>query len=657
MQPRSKARVLLVEDDARSRAALCAVLEDARFEVTAVSSGEEALRSLLGGEFAVILLDVQLPGIDGFETAELVRRRRRSYQTPIIFLTGKHPDSTWMYRGYEVGAVDYIVKPVVPEILKSKVVVFVDLYNKNAQIEAHKEKLRALAQRSTERFYDLVQGLDAIVWEGDPEHVFTFVSRRAEAILGYPVERWFAAREFRAKLMHPEDREAALHAYEATARGTTGTIIEYRVTRADGTLAWMRDHVHVVREAAVRTRLRGVMVDITAHKTTEHRLEEQAEQLRLADRHRNEFLAMLGHELRNPLAPIQSAVELLRLQGPTEERTRWGLDTIGRQVTHMTHLVDDLLDVARITRGKIELQRERLDLTDIVRRAIETVTPFIDDKRHALALDLAGEPLWVDGDPVRLAQVAANLLHNAAKYTEEGGEITLRVTAIDEHAVILVRDNGIGIAADMLPRVFDLFTQAEGQHRPVRGGLGVGLSLVRTLVEMHGGRVEARSPGLGRGSEFTVHLPLLAAVEVPEPDLELAGAAAEVVQRRVLVVDDNHDAADSFAQLLEVLGHEVETAADGPSALRAATDFRPEVIFLDIGLPGMDGYEVARRLRARKDSPTPHLVALTGYGRRPGAEDDERRLFDHFLLKPGDLSTVATILASLSDHSEVASSN
>lgn len=633
--------VLIVEDDPANLDALRHVLEDGRYRVVSASSGEEALRHLLQQDFAVVLLDVNLPGISGFETAELVRKRRRSEQTPIIFLTGRHPDAQHVFRGYEVGAVDYMVKPIVPEVLKSKVVVFVELYNKGAQIEAQKEELRAAAQRSEQRFYELVQGLDAVVWEGLPSQDLSFVSQRAEEVLGYPLEKWDKP-GLRAEIMHADDRRDAMLAYRRAMRAQEGVAIEYRVRRADGQLAWMRDHVHVVHDAQGRAlHLRGVMVDVTAHKQAEQRLQAQAAQLREADRHRNEFLAMLGHELRNPLAPIQSAVDWLRLQqNAISADIGGGIETIGRQVDHMSRLVDDLLDVSRITRGKIELRRSRLDLGEVARRAIETVRPYIDGKEHALQVELPETPVYIHGDPVRLTQVIANLLHNAGKYTPRGGHIALSVACEDGEAVIRVRDDGVGIEPAMLRRVFDLFTQAANAPDAAPGGLGVGLSLVRTLVEMHGGRVRAHSDGAGCGTEMTVSLTLVeGAGETPT---QARAAPSAGPPRRILVVDDNEDAGRTFTMLLTAMGHRAEAVQNGAAALRALRRLRPEVVFLDIGMPDMDGYELARRIRARRGKPVPHLVALTGYGKA-----SDTGVFDEFLLKPGERDAIEGILAGL----------
>ena len=383
----------------------------------------------------------------------------------------------------------------------------------------------------------------------------------------------------------------------------------------------------------------------------EEELRRRVEQLAEMDRRKDEFLATLAHELRNPLAPIRNALHILRLSGgsgPAAERVH---EMMERQVCHMVRLVDDLLEVSRISRGKIELRRERIDLAAAVHSAVETSRPLIEAAHHQLAIALPPEPLALQADPVRLAQVIANLLNNAAKYTEEGGQIWLAARRDGDEAVVSVRDTGLGIPDDMLPRVFEMFAQVDRTLKRSQGGLGIGLTLARTLVEMHGGRIEVRSEGAGKGSEFTVHLPL------PLED----GPAAEGLARgsgapfgglcphRVLVVDDNRDGADSLGLLLRFLGADVHVVYDGPAALAAIRTYRPAVVLLDIGMPGMDGHEVARLVRQEAELRGVVLVALTGWGQ----EEDRRRSraagFDHHLVKPVDAGALQALLATLAN--------
>ncbi len=366
-----------------------------------------------------------------------------------------------------------------------------------------------------------------------------------------------------------------------------------------------------------------------------------------ADRRKDEFLAMLAHELRNPLAPIRNATQVLRLVGPSESKLQQAREMIDRQVQHLTRLVDDLLDVSRITRGKITLHQAPVDLAAVVTRAAEMSRPLLEARSHELTLALPTEPVPVHGDAIRLLQVLANLLTNAAKYTPDGGHLRVAVARADGDAVVRVKDNGVGITAELLPRVFDLFTQGDRSLARSEGGLGIGLTLVKRLVELHGGTVEVHSDGPGKGSEFAVRLPLLkeqVRSMKDEKEEDLSSSPASPPSRRVLVVDDNLDAAESLAMLLKVEGHETRTAHDGPAALEAAEAFRPEVIFLDIGLPRMDGYEVARRLRAQPGSAGVLLVALTGYGQEEDRRRTEEAGFDAHLVKPADPEAVQELL-------------
>ena len=382
------------------------------------------------------------------------------------------------------------------------------------------------------------------------------------------------------------------------------------------------------------------------------------QELRQRDRQKDEFLAMLAHELRNPLAPIRNALHLVRLatRHPQAE-VQLAHEVMERQVEHLVRLVDDLLDVSRITRGKVSLQMERVDLASVVARAIEGSRPLIDARKHSLNVALPVEALPVEADEMRLAQVFLNLLNNAAKYTPEGGQIWLTVTKLTaslplsadagsaEVAVVRVRDTGMGIPAGMLPKVFDLFTQAERTLDRAEGGLGIGLTLVRRLAEMHNGTVEATSEGPGLGSEFVVRLPLLAEATVP-CSTKAAGAVMRTAPaQRILVVDDNRDSAESLAMLLKLLGHDARTAHDGRQALAVAGAYQPHIILLDIGLPGMDGYEVAREMRAMPALAKTVLVALTGYG----AEDHRRQArdagFNAHLVKPVKFDDLQALLA------------
>jgi signal transduction histidine kinase/CheY-like chemotaxis protein len=390
-------------------------------------------------------------------------------------------------------------------------------------------------------------------------------------------------------------------------------------------------------QTAIRARAR--QYQIRGH-LAERQKTEQA--LRTADRRKDEFLATLGHELRNPLAPILNSLEILKLSGAFEDaRTAPACAVMERQVHHLNRLVDDLLEVSRITRGIIEVKKEPLDLTAIVKAAIETSRPVLDNLRHEIKVQFDSEQICVVGDPVRLTQVFANLLNNAAKYTNHGGQITISTRREHGDAVVSVRDNGIGIAPGLLSQVFDMFMQVDRSTRRSQGGLGIGLTLVRSLVQMHGGSVEARSEGPGLGSEFIVRLPLIVERTMP---LETARRILPLPSRRILIVDDSRDGGETLAMLLRVLGAEVALAHSGRAALECVSTFKPDVVLLDIGMPGMDGYEVARRIRANTANRDISLIALTGWGQ----DEDRRRSsaagFNYHLVKPADIDQLRQLL-------------
>jgi CheY-like chemotaxis protein len=394
--------------------------------------------------------------------------------------------------------------------------------------------------------------------------------------------------------------------------------------------------------------------DITHRKRLEQELQRRVQEMAEADRRKDEFLALLAHELRNPLAPIRNGVEVMRVVGLSDPQLRDVREMMERQVNHISRLVDDLLDVSRVTRGKVRCQKEPTELAAVMAHAVETCRPFIAQRRQELVLSLPEEPLRMNADLVRLAQVFANLLNNAAKYSKEGSRITFAASREGDQAVVRVRDQGIGIAPEMLPRIFDLFAQADVSLGRSDGGLGIGLTLVRSLVTLHDGVVQAFSDGLGKGAEFVVRLPLLTNSAVPQaakPPAEVAApkpsraASADGVRRRILVVDDNRDAAKSLEMLLTFMGYDINVALDGAEALAKAQAFRPDVVLLDIGLPSMDGYEVARRLRNDLGMSDTLLVAMTGYGQEEDRRHSQEAGFNAHLVKPVDLAALRSLLS------------
>lgn len=387
--------------------------------------------------------------------------------------------------------------------------------------------------------------------------------------------------------------------------------------------------------------------DVTARKAAERETARLQAELREADRRKDDFLATLSHELRNPLAPISHSLQLLRLSGelsPSADRIR---ETMDDQVKQLVRLVDDLLDMSRITSGTIKLSKERVDVAAIVAHAVETSRPLIDAAGHQLALTLPAEPLWLEVDPVRIAQVLANLLNNAAKYMDGGGQIWLSARRVDHGALISVRDAGVGIPADMLPRIFDMFSQVDRTLNRARGGLGIGLALARQFVELHGGRIEAHSTGPGQGSELVIHLPGAAAEPPAARMAPPTCGRTNLSRRRVFVVDDMRSAGHVLARLLEVMGQQVRVFPDPAQVCEAARVERPDVVFSDIGMPGMDGYELARQLRADPSLEGLCLVAMTGYGQDGDCRRAQAAGFDHHLVKPASYQALVELLALL----------
>ena len=460
-------------------------------------------------------------------------------------------------------------------------------------------------------------------------------------ILGLPeVETTQPMDDFVSRV-HADDRPRVNAAIENAIAQNTDYSVEMRMVRPDGGVRWVRDIGRVVRdERNVPIAFTGAAADITDRKLAESRSDQLAEAALAASRAKDEFMAMLSHELRNPLAPIVTALEIMKLRNDPSTKER---EMIERQVAHLIRLVDDLLDISRVTRGMIELTRERLPVRDVISKAIEIASPLIEQKQHHIKIDVKSG-LWVDGDAVRLAQVFANLLTNAARYTDPGG--TIEVAASAEHGRILVRvsDNGTGISAQMLPRVFDLFVQGGDRGRArSEGGLGIGLALVRNLLALHGATVSAHSDGEGRGSSFTVELEAVDP-EPAQPSSEARPARhLPTTGRRILIVDDNADAASLLHDALRIFGHDVAVAHDGPQALSLIGKFRPQAAVLDIGLPVMDGYELARQMRANGLTQC-MFVALTGYGQEEDRARSAEAGFAAHLVKPVDLERLAKVL-------------
>jgi signal transduction histidine kinase len=561
------ANILLVDDQPARLLTYRAILEPLGHNLVAVNSGLEALEALMKQEFAVVLLDVKMPGMDGFETAALIHDHPRFESTPIIFVTGVHVTEFDRLKGYKAGAIDYVYIPVVPEILRSKVAVLIELDRQRRALQSVNKQL-AESNRALE------------------EANFTLQSEKT--------------RELEAL------NEQLRKANDELSRSNESLESEVRErTRAE----------NLLKEAVVK---------------------------------RDEFLAMLSHELRNPLSPLRNASHMLMQAEIQDPKIVWSRGVIDRQLKHMIRLVDDLLDVSRIARGKIVLVSEKVAVADVVAAAVETVQPLLEQKRQRLTVEAADPALMVRGDPVRLAQIVGNLLHNAAKYTGEGGSIVLAARQHDGRAEICVRDSGIGISREAMPHIFELFTQIPSERVNTSGGLGIGLALVRALVELHGGEIKAASDGIDHGSEFTVCLPLFASEEVAAEAGPMPAKGDQVMQvrRNILIADDNQDALESLALMLRLEGHEVHCASDGEEALTLAGLRRPEIVVLDVGMPKMDGCEVARRIRAEAWGRKAVLVALTGWGQDADRKRSREAGFDMHLVKPVDPATICDMLVS-----------
>jgi len=782
--------LLLVDDLYENLVAMKALLRGPGLRVLTARSGEAALELLLVNEVALALVDVQMPDMDGFELAELMRGSERTKHVPIVFVTAGAHDRKRLFQGYGSGAVDFLYKPIEAHILTNKVNVFVELFRQKQALARGSalqnaifnsanfssiatdtrgviqifnvgaermlgyaaaavmnkitpadisdpqeliERARALsvelgtpiapgfealvfkASRGIEDIYELTyiredgsrfpavvsvtalrdaqdciigylligtdntarkkveeermkldqrlrdqqfytrslieSNIDALMTT-DPSGIITDVNKQMETLTGSTRDELIGA-PFKDYFTDPERAEAGIKRvlgegkvtdYELTARARCGeeTVVSYNATTFHD-----RDQ-----------KLRGVFA--AARDVTERRRYEQS--LQEADRRKNEFLAMLAHELRNPLAPIRNALQIMRLtsprgsQRPEDEAVQSATAMMERQVGQIVRLVDDLLDVSRISRGKIELRRVRIDLASAVYQAIEVVQPLCKTLEMILTVAMPSEPIFVFADPTRWAQVLGNLLDNACKFTDKGGQIWLTVEREGQEAVIRVRDNGIGIAADQRPRIFEMFTQLDTSLERSVSGLGIGLTLVKSLVEMHEGTVDVDSAGVGHGTQFTIRLQIFEQVlasayrfdpHVPPTHEPTVSHPITTKARRILIVDDNRDAAASLAILLQLTGNETHTVHDGLAAVEAAATLKPDVILLDIGLPKLNGFEACRKIREQPSSKHIVIVALTGWGQDEDRRRSQQAGFSGHLVKPADYAVLTKLLDEL----------
>ncbi|MFI4970288.1 MAG: response regulator [Lysobacterales bacterium] len=549
--------VLLVDDTPARLLTYRAILEPLGENLIEANSGTEALRQLMASECALILLDVNMPGMDGFETADLIHQHPRFERTPIIFVTAVNVSDLDRVRGYKLGAVDYVLVPIMEEILRSKVAVLCELYRKRRDLQAAYEQLAAANE-------------------------------------ALRLEKTLELKRLNESLQLANDQLASRNAQ--------------------------------------------LQEQVVERENAEARLLE-------LDRRKDEFLAMLAHELRNPLASLGNALSVFRLAATGPEPLREAME---RQLGLLVRLIDDLLDAARISRGKLDLKRMPTTVKAILDSAVETVAPLLSAGRHPLETILPAQEIDMHADRERLSQVFSNLLSNAVKYSDADTPIRMTVAASDGRVEIAIEDRGIGLTPVQAERIFDLFAQIDTSVERSRGGLGIGLTLARSIVEMHGGSLVAHSDGLGTGSRFVVSLPLGArppasAAKAPiNEDVRPSG-----MHRRVLIVDDNHDAADTLAMMIELMGHDTRCIYDPRASAEEVAAFAPDIVFLDLGMPGRSGYEVARELRAIPDNAQLTLVAVTGWGQPEDRRRSAESGFDHHLVKPVDAAALRRICGAL----------
>ncbi|MGE0761441.1 MAG: MASE1 domain-containing protein [Pirellulaceae bacterium] len=510
----------------------------------------------------------------------------------------------------------------------------------NAVLEARVAERTASLTQSEDRFRRATRAVSGVIWEWDMRTGHVYRSEGLYDLIGVRPEEVPPTRTWWLERIHPDDRARLMVGADKLLAEAVQFAGDYRLRHEDGRWIDVWERGLIEREPGGNAvRLVGFTADITDRKRAE-------ELLREADRHKDEFLAMLAHELRNPLAPMRNAVQVLTIKASGEPDLQWAGEVLDRQVHAMSRLVDDLMDVSRVNQGKVILQRSQVELSQVLRGAIETSRPLIEQMEHKLLVSLPSHPIRIDGDLTRLTQVFINLLNNAAKYMERGGRIDVRAEYRDEEVAVSVRDMGIGIAPAKLPTIFDMFAQVPGSLERAQGGLGIGLCLAQRLIELHGGRIEAHSDGVGHGSEFVVRLPAVA-----QPPSDESPSPREPVSRvsnlRVLVVDDNHDSAESAAMLLRMTGNDVRLAHDGEAALAVAEQFRPQVVLCDIGLPRRNGYDVCRHIRQQPWGADMVLVAVTGWGQDGDRQNSSDAGFDHHLVKPVDPQALLKLLTAV----------
>lgn len=688
--------ILFIDHSLENHADYQSMLEGMGQNIMFARSGEEALKMVSEHEFAVILLNAAVPGMNGFEMASQIHQRKKSAHTPIIFIT-PYTDDLRMVQGYASGAVDYLPIPIVPEILRAKVRVFIELsqMRRKAALQAEERMRRKAAEEAAHRSAFLVTASEILSRSRDPKEVLYELARipvphlgdvsvvriyGADSKIEHSEWSWTGAdgtvhTESSIMTVFPELDQAMQHVLATGQYQLLDNIPAISLYPEMSNVGIFKNYVTAVSfllssvlvlPLTVRGKTQGVLVvgrqqpdmpyssndvSLSHHLTSMAAISLEntilLQQIKEADHRKDEFLATLAHELRNPLAPISNALQVMKMTDRPEMRKQ-AEDTIERQLNHMVHLVDDLMDVSRITQGKIELRKEKIELGSILQCAIETVQPLIKQRGHSFSLELPKETIWLEADSARISQIFSNLLSNSVKYTNNGGTIVMSAEPVGQMVEIAIKDNGIGIPPDMLPEIFKMFLQVDASLERSQGGLGIGLTLVKSFVEMHGGTVEARSEGQGKGSEFIVRLPITENLSVTANQNISVGGMEGLSSLRVLVVDDNEASAKTMGWMMEFYGHEIKIAHDGPSAIKTALEYRPSIILLDIGLPGMNGYEVCKAMRLEPSLKNAILIAQTGWGQPEHRQRSKEAGFNHHLTKPVDIKTLEKLLKDIS---------